>query len=269
MRAWGAIGLVALALAACAAPPTPVPATQPLPTLSVLPLQSSSPQPSPSPKSPGPPSPTAASGPDLPGVLVCEGSDFAVSLDVLREPANAELLPDAPALALREFVVAPEAASLELPMSGWRRVAVSPQSVTFLAHGPAGWATATVTRAGDGIWQFWEGGSCRLRLRLPADLGFAIWRLDPAHSPAPGNLAVTVLVTKIACASGKPPIDRLLPPVVLATEDAVTIAIAVRKIPGGQDCPGIPEVRVVIQLAQPLGNSELFDGSTFPAAPRS
>lgn len=199
---------------------------------------------------------------------MCEGADFEISADVLREPANAELAPDAPALALREFVATPEAVSLQLPMSGWRRVAVSTQSVTFLAHGPAGWVTATVTPADDGTWQFFEGGSCPLRIRLPDALGFATWRLDPAALPTPEDLTVTVLVTEIACASGRPPLGRLLPPVVLAADDAVTIAFAVRKLPGGQDCPANPEARVVIQLGEPLGNRGLFDGSTFPSAPR-
>jgi len=261
--------LLALAFAACAAPLTPAPTTHSRPTVLATPLPSPSPQLSSSSEPIGSPSASAASGPDLPGVLVCEGSDFEMPADVLREPVNAELEPGAPALALRTFVATPEATSLQLPMGGWWRVAASAQSVTFLAHGPAGWVIATVTPADDGTWQFWEGGSCPLRIRLPDELGFAIWRLDPASLPAPEDLTVTVLVTEIACASGKPPQGRLLPPVVLAADDAVTIAFAVRRLPGGQDCPANPEARVVIELAEPLVNRGLFDGSTFPAAPRN
>jgi len=202
-------------------------------------------------------------------VLVCEGSDFEIPANVLREPAHAELAPDAPAAALRQFVATPEATSLELPMAGWRRVAASAQSVTYLALSPAGWVTATVTLADDGTWQFFEGGSCPLRIRLPDELGFATWRLDPANPPGPEDLTVTVLVTEIACAGGRPPLGRLLPPVVLAADDAVTIAFAVRRLPGGRDCPANPEARVVVELAEPLGGRGLFDGSSFPAAPRN
>lgn len=264
--AGGGIGLVVLVLAACAVPPTPVPSTQSRPTVLVSP--SSSPQPNEPTEPTGPPSPTTASGPDLPGVLVCEDSDFEVPADVLREPANAELAPDGPAFALRQFVVTPEARSLEMPVTGWRRVAASAQSVTFLAHGPAGWVTATVTPADDGTWQFWEGGSCPLRIRLPDELGFATWRLDPEDRPTRDDLTVTVLVTETACASGRPSVGRLLAPVVLAADDAVTIAFAVRKLPGGQDCPANPEARVVVELPKPLGDRGLFDGSSFPVAPR-
>lgn len=269
LTVWGGIGLVALILAGCATTPAPTPSTPPSqPTQLVSSSPDSSLQ-SPSTEPTEPPSPTAASGPNLPGTLVCEGDDLEIPADVLREPANAELAPDAPALALREFVATLEAVSLELPDSGWRRVAVSAKSVTFLAHGPAGWVIATVTPANDGTWQFWEGGSCPLRIQLPDELGFAQWRLDPADLPKPEDLAVSILVTEIACASGRPSLGRLLPPVVLAAEDAVTIAFAVRKLPGGQDCPANPEARVVIGLAEPLGGRGLFDGSVFPAAPRS
>lgn len=261
--AWAAIGLVALAVAACAAPPTPVPTPPSLPPV----LVSSPPSPLPEPSAP--PSPTAATGPNLAGVLVCEGSDFEISAEALREPANAELAQDAPALALRAFVTTPEAEAAEFPMSGWRRVAASEQSVAFLAYGTAGWVAATFTPTGDGTWQFWEGGSCPLRIQLPDELGFATWRLDPADLPTPEDRTVTVLVTEIACASGRPPLGRLQQPVILAADDAVTIAFAVRKRPGGQDCPANPEVRVVVQLSEALGDRGLFDGSLFPAAPRS
>lgn len=265
---WAAIGPIALAVVACAVPATPVPSMPSLPTAPVSPLPSSSPPASDS-SEPTRPSQTPASGPNLPGVLVCEGSDFEISADALRESANAELAQDAPALALRAFVATPEAEPADFPVSGWRRVAASDQSVTFLAHGTTGWVAATFIPTGDGTWQFWEGGSCPLRVRLPDELGFATWRLDPADLPTPDDRSVTVLVTEIACASGRPPLGRLQPPVILATEDAITIAFAVRKRPGGQDCPGNPETRVVVQFNEPLGDRGLFDGAFVPAEPRS
>lgn len=270
MRCWhgAAFALVALMVAACAAPPTPVPSTQSPPPVPVSPIPSSSPPASHATEPTAPPSPSAASGPNLLGALVCEGSDFEISADVLREAANAELAQDAPALALRAFVATPEAEPANFPVSGWRRATASDRSVTFLAYGTTGWVAAIFIPTGDGTWQFWEGGSCPLRVRLPEELGFASWRLDPTELPTPDDRTVTVLVTEIACAGGQPPLGRLQPPVVLATDDAVTIAFAVRKRPGGQDCPGNPESRVVVQLSEPLGDRGLFDGAFFPAEPR-
>ena len=257
------IALVAM-VAACTAPPTPVTPTLSAPTVLVSSLPDS-PDPTLPPDSP---SPTTASGPDLEGVLVCEGHEFEIPLQVLRANADAELAPEAPALALHAFVSTPEAASLELPSSGWRRVAVTAQAVTFLADGPDGWVFATVTPTDDGTWQFWESGACPLHIRLPDGLGFAQWRLDPAALPEPTDRTISVLVTEIACASGRPLLGRLMPPVVLATGDAVTIGFTARKLPGAQDCPGNPEAHVVIELSESLGTRRLFDGSTFPAAPR-
>ena len=269
LTALGALGAVALALIACAPAPGPVPSAQSQAPSLATPSPSSQVEPSSSRDPTGGPSPTAPSGPDLPGLLVCEGSDVEVTADILGAPANAELDIDAPALALRAFVLTPEAASLELPRSGWRRVEASPDSVTFLAHGKGGWVIATVAPADDGSWQFWEGGQCPLRIRLPDELGFATWRVDPANPPAGDEDTISVLVTELACAGGRPPLGRLLAPVVLATDDAVTIAFAARKLPGGQDCPSNPETRVLVRLAEPLADRRLFDGSTFPAEPRT
>lgn len=215
------------------------------------------------------PTPTPASGPNLSGVLVCEGSDIEISAEVLDQPANAESAQDAPTLALRAFVATPEAEPAGFPVSGWRRVGASDQSVAFLAYGPTGWVVATFIPTGDRTWQFWEGGSCPLRVRLPVELGFASWRVDPADLPTPDDRTVTVLVTEIACAGGQPPLGRLQPPVILAAEDAITIAFAIRKRPGAQDCPGNPETRVVVQFSERLGDRGLFDGAFFPAEPRS
>ena len=264
------LAAVALALIGCSAPPPPSPSSpRPVPTDAASPTSRPAPVDSPSPAPSQLPSATAATGPELAGLLECEGSDLKLDAGGLGAPANAELAPDGPAAALRAFLASPEAESLELPKSGWRRVLALARSVTFLAHGSGGWVTATVELADDGTWQFFEGGSCPLRVRLPDGLGFATWRLDPASLPVPGDRSIVALVTEIACASGRPTLGRLLPPVILASEEAVTIAFAVRSLPAGQDCPANPETRVLVELREPLGGRPLFDGSTFPAAPRS
>ena len=62
---------------------------------------------------------------------------------------------------------------------------------------------------------------------------------------------------------------RLMAPIVLAGPEGVTIAIAARTRPGGQDCPANPAAPVTVELGEPLGDRALFDGSSFPAEPRS
>jgi hypothetical protein len=60
----------------------------------------------------------------------------------------------------------------------------------------------------------------------------------------------------------------LLTPIVLVAPDAITVAIGVRKRPDVQDCQGNPEIRVTVDLGEPLGARHLLDGSAFPAIER-
>jgi hypothetical protein len=144
----------------------------------------------------------------------------------------------------------------------------SATSVTWIARGVDTWWIATFQPVGD-AWMFSEGGECHLQIALPDGVGFASWRLDPDHRPAPDATTVHVLGTEISCAGGKAPVGRLLPPMVLPTDQAVTIALLVRQVPGGADCPGNPEFPQDVELAAPLGVRPLFDGSTVPPTARS
>jgi hypothetical protein len=61
----------------------------------------------------------------------------------------------------------------------------------------------------------------------------------------------------------------VLPPVLLERDDAVTIVLLVRSIPGGADCPGNPEFSQSVELTAPLGDRPLLDGGTVPPAART
>lgn len=178
------------------------------------------------------PAGTPAVGPSLTGQLACDGSDVQFPADVLRQPPNAELTASAPAVALRQLLGTGQAVELGLPPSGWRVAIESADSVTFVAPGTSAWAVATITSTPDAGWQFFEGGECRLQVGLPEGIGFATWRLDPASTPDPTANVVSVLAMETACASGQAPVGRLMPPTVLYSADAVTIAITVRSRPG-------------------------------------
>ncbi len=54
---------------------------------------------------------------------------------------------------------------------------------------------------------------------------------------------------------------------VVEAADAVTVYWTSDAIEGAAGCPGNPVVRRVVKLDQPLGNRELLDGSSWPAAP--
>ena len=79
---------------------------------------------------------------------------------------------------------------------------------------------------------------------------------------------VRVLVTELACASGRSPEGRIAPPTVIYREDSVTIIFGTRPLAGTQTCQARPPAEVSVDLREPIGNRVLLDGSVFPAEPR-
>ena len=117
----------------------------------------------------------------------------------------------------------------------------------------------------NGDWK-WAGasssGPCPLRTSLPQGLNTVEWRIDPSAEPlTPNSTQIGVLATEQECVSGQAMGDRLLGPEVVITETAVLIAFAANPPPGGsQTCPGNPELAVVVELPEPLGDREVLDG---------
>jgi hypothetical protein len=258
------VSVLAVLFAAGCAAPAPVP---PSATTASSGGESASQATVPGPSTVPAPVPTGITAPWLQGRLTCGAPDLEFPADVMTRPA-AEGGLDSGAAALRAFVAADTPDGGLLPRTGWRRVIEEPERVVYLAPVEAGWTMASFTRSGDGPWQDWESGACALSVVLPDGVGFAAWRLDPAAPPQAGATTVRVLATEIACAGGKPPVGRVLPAKVVESDQAITIAIEVRSRPGGQDCPGNPEVPIDVTLAAPLGTRHVFDGSTVPPTER-
>ncbi len=201
-----------------------------------------------------------------PGVLglTCgDGINFHPSL--LAVPGQAQNDPDAAAAALRAEIVG-AASELGLPRSGWVRVAQLADRVQFVApdNDGDGWVVVGLM-ARDGRWTLDLMGECQPEVVLPAGVGRAEWRLDPAFpAPAAGDRQIHVLINERACASGQSPEGRVLPPMVTSSPTAMTIAILVTNRPGGQDCPGNPDLPMTVDLPEPLGGRPLLDGAVFP-----
>jgi hypothetical protein len=263
--------LAGLVLAACGTVPTPPATTSPTAT---APAVTGEPPLTPPPGGPSASAPAASVAPDVSPAglsatrLSCGTGDPGFPGAVLDQPANAELAPDAPTEALRGYLHTPDIVAQSWPTTGWRVVERSAASVTWMAPGTGTWWIATFQPV-DGGWMFSEGGECHLQIALPDGVGFASWRLDPDRRPAPDTTTIHVLGTEMSCAGGKAPVGRVLAPIVLPTDEAVTIALVVRHVPGGADCEGNPEFVQDVTLPQPLGDRPLFDGSTVPPEPRS
>lgn len=199
-------------------------------------------------------------------VLSCGGSGPSFpasalsSTTSLDEPAYAFV-----ADAMESFLSSEEGAFW--PQDGWR-VLHETEGVILVVHiaelqGQPAVSFMTVGLR-DGLWR-WEGsqagGPCELTTIPPERLNRVNWRLDPQFEVDGSFIELPLLVTELECASGQPMGDRLLPPEVVETADAVYIAFAA--VPDEADahtCQGNPETAVVVPLEMPLGDRELKDG---------
>jgi hypothetical protein len=261
------VGIAAMALAGCAAPSVTPAAPTPGPSAAEPSLT-----PPPGAPSRGPvPStlPAASALPPIPAApLVCQGLTDPFPADLLRLPPGADTAGDPASVALRRYVRVEAPPESRMPATGWREIFRVPAGVTFVAPADDGWRVVVMAPGGDDRWDFSEGGSCNLQIQLPDGMGFASWRLDPAFPVDRTSTSVHVLATETACANGKPPVGRVKPATVLENDAAVTIVLTVANVPGGADCPGNPEFPQEVTLGRPLGDRELFDGSSFPPAAR-
>jgi hypothetical protein len=154
------------------------------------------------------------------------------------------------------------------PDSGWHRVREAPDGVTFVAPGntETRWFEVTVGLL-EGSLQAIIQGECTLAIASPDGVSFGRWWLDPAAPPpTPESTLIAILLRELACASGKPPEGRVLPPTTVMTAEAIEVAIGIREM-GNADCPGNPAYSMQLVLPEPVGTRALFDASEFP--PRS
>lgn len=86
----------------------------------------------------------------------------------------------------------------------------------------------------------------------------ATWRIDPASQPDSGSMTIDVLLREHECAQGRPPGNRLQPPIIDYRSDTVVVTLPVLEI-GGR-CQN-PEYPVALSLREPIGQRTLVDGS--------
>ncbi len=118
----------------------------------------------------------------------------------------------------------------------------------------------------DGQWRAssWSG-TCGARPVLPAHSAWAQIAV-PADATNPAGSSVDLLVSEIQCTSARDPEPFLADPVVVETDEAVTVYWTTEQMTGDATCPGNPWVPRTIQLKDPLGDRPLLDGSTWPPA---
>lgn len=248
-------------LAACqqgVAPPSPEPAPTPSPTAGGASGQPSQPQ------TEATIDPAWVTRP----ALTCGDPKRLFPPEALGGPGLAELGLDPAAEVLRSTISEAPGES-QFPTNGWHRVVDDPAGVTFVAPGSVDvpWVTITVGLLA-GTLQATEYGQCNLAIAARNGVNFGHWWLDPAGPPlTPETTTLAVLVREVECASGQPSDGRVLAPTIIASADAIQIAIGIRAQSTAQDCQGNPEYPAEIVLPEPLGTRGLFDASEVPVRP--
>ncbi|MCW2814871.1 MAG: hypothetical protein JWN84_2326 [Nocardioides sp.] len=133
---------------------------------------------------------------------------------------------------------------------------------SWSVDGPGPRALAmTVVREGE-TWTFAGGGTCRLSPILRSD---AQWIDVTGATAAPdGGRSLTIDVNERQCTSARDPGPFLLDPVVVETDESVTVYGTSTPMTGTATRPGNPTAQQQIVLDEPLGDRTVHDGATWP-----
>lgn len=156
------------------------------------------------------------------------------------------------------------------PREGWRVVVLSETDALFLLpatpdEGFDYW-NAEFHR-GALAWEYVRSGQCDLMLALNG-LELARWERASDEKPAPSSRTVSVMVTELGCASGKPPAGRIVQAAEAYLDDLIVVILGTRPLPGPQTCEPGPPSEFTIELDEPLGDRMLIDGSNLPSMPQ-
>lgn len=222
----------------------------------------------------GPPDGGRPSGGAATGDLECSGTTIGVEAYADAEPAS-----DATGVAAEAIASAVDDAGVEVAFDdpgAWLVVEASSAGVTLLRP----YAEPSDVRGigvlddhelrviaplGDEPWMLGRAASCALS-RDPDPLAPADVALDETDPPSPDDESVSLLVTERACNGGRDAAGRVRLVHLAETDEAVTVWAAVEPEEGDASCPSNPPTPFTVDLAEPLGDREILDGSL--ATPR-
>jgi hypothetical protein len=119
----------------------------------------------------------------------------------------------------------------------------------------------------DGQWRATSWSECGARPALPEGSTWAQVAL-PVDTRTPDGATVNLLVSEIECTGARAPGPFLAAePVIVETDEEITVYWTSQQVPGDATCPDNPWVERTLHLDQNLGDRTLLDGSTWPPTP--
>ena len=150
----------------------------------------------------------------------------------------------------------------------WKVLAADDEQMTLALgawgkDGPARDAQYMILEPDADGWRASNGGNCwNLAPVLDRD---AIWVQVNASTAVDGSATeVAVDVNESACTSARDPAPHLHEPVLVSTDESVTVYWTSTAPDGAAECPGNPTSQQVLTLDEPLGDRPLLDGSRWP-----
>ncbi len=199
---------------------------------------------------------------ELPTTVLCDGIPLSVTdLSDVALVSERPIPVDAMA-PLDEFLATGEGDFW--PQDGYWVINTSEDHYLLVHHDPNGTMTMLGTQrspnsAGWVASTIQSGRPCELRSALPDGFGIVAWRVDPDWDAPPDVSHIDLLASGQACSGGQPMGDRLMPPQVTETDDAILVALMAKLPEGDQTCPGNPEEPVRVELGEPIGTREVRD----------
>lgn len=172
-------------------------------------------------------------------------------------------------LVKRAGIDAPQALQdVEIDEAPWFVLAEESEQIA-VATGP--WSASGPGRTGQVVYLEQEGDGWR-------SSGWGdCWGLAPVLEPQrqwvrvysvtrtdPLSTRLIATVGEVECTGARDPRPYLLEPTIVETADTVLVSWTSKAVVGGATCPGNPSVSQTLELAAPLGDRVLRDGSTWP-----
>jgi len=134
------------------------------------------------------------------------------------------------------------------------------------ANGPAPDGQTVTLRKEGGQWRVSGWGDCRMLARV-LEPGQQRVEVRAARDLDPTSTTLSLRLHEASCTGGRDPRPHLGTPEVVETDESVTITWTSAAIDGAATCQGNPWVPGTVELAAPLGDRVLLDGSRWPAQP--